>query len=233
MANYQLLKADIDKKVYQNGKQEITGENLNSILNAMVTTLGAGYQFISVATPTNPGTAQTPDYKCFYLATTPGTYTNLGGLVVADGEIAILKWDTSWSREAVGLASSKRVDQLFAQSYQPTFGDFVFQPRVQDFEVGMLDANGDNYPHLKKIRTKIFIPAHEGDTLINVYTKDLYRGGNQGFNIFEYDENYNFIRSSKAYIVDNYTFGENCAYVRFFFYVAGQPVITQEIINAH
>ena len=99
MANYQLLKADIDEKVYQNGLQEITGENLNSVLNAMVTTLGAGYQFMGVATPTNPGTAQTPDYKCFYLATTPGTYTNLGGLVVADGEVAILKYDTSWIKE--------------------------------------------------------------------------------------------------------------------------------------
>ena len=41
MANYQLLKADIDEKVYQNGAQEITGANLNSVLNAMVTTLGA------------------------------------------------------------------------------------------------------------------------------------------------------------------------------------------------
>ena len=85
MANYNLLKADIDAKVYQNGKQEITGENLNSVLNAMVASLGVGYQFMGMATPINPGSAQTPDYKCFYLATTPGTYTNLGGLVVADG----------------------------------------------------------------------------------------------------------------------------------------------------
>ena len=112
MANYQLLKADIDAKVYQNGKQEITGENLNSVLNAMVTTLGAGYQFIGVATPTNPGATQTPDYKCFYLATTPGTYTNLGGLVVADGEVAILKYDTSWTKEVTGAATADQVSQL-------------------------------------------------------------------------------------------------------------------------
>lgn len=112
MANYQLLKADIDKKVYQNGKQEITGENLNSVLNAMVTTLGAGYQFMGVATPTNPGTAQTPDYKCFYLATTPGTYTNLGGLVVADGEVSILKYDSSWTKEVTGIATAEQLNQL-------------------------------------------------------------------------------------------------------------------------
>ena len=55
MANYQLLKADIDAKVYQNGHQEITGENLNYVLHQMVTTLGAEYQFAGVATiDTNP-----------------------------------------------------------------------------------------------------------------------------------------------------------------------------------
>ena len=112
MANYQLLKADIDAKVYQNGTQEITGENLNSVLNAMVASLGVGYQFMGMATPINPGTAQNPDYKCFYLATTPGTYTNLGGLVVADGEIAILKYDTSWIKEVTGIAIAESVSQL-------------------------------------------------------------------------------------------------------------------------
>lgn len=112
MANYQLLKADIDAKVYQNGKQEITGENLNSVLNAMVASLGAGYQFMGMATPTNPGTAQTPDYKCFYLATTPGTYTYLGGLVVADGEVAFLKYGTSWTKEVTGIASVDQLNQL-------------------------------------------------------------------------------------------------------------------------
>ncbi|MDY4837260.1 MAG: metallophosphoesterase [Lachnospiraceae bacterium] len=112
MAKYQLLKADIDAKVYQNGKQEITGENLNSVLNAMVASLGVGYQFMGMATPTNPGTAQTPDYKCFYIATTPGKYTNLGGLVVADGEVAILKYDSSWTKEVTGAATADQVSQL-------------------------------------------------------------------------------------------------------------------------
>ena len=112
MANYQLLKADIDAKVYQNGKQEITGENLNSVLNAMVASLGVGYQFMGMATPTNPGTTQTPDYKCFYIATTPGTYTYLGGLVVADGEVALLKWDSSWTKEVTGIATTDQLNQL-------------------------------------------------------------------------------------------------------------------------
>ena len=45
MANYQLLKADIDEKVYENAQQKITGANLNSVLNKMVDSLGKGYQF--------------------------------------------------------------------------------------------------------------------------------------------------------------------------------------------
>lgn len=85
---------------------------MNSVLTAMVNSLGAGYQFIGVATPTNPGSNQTPDYKCFYLATTPGTYTNLGGLVVADGEVAILKYDSSWTKEVTGIATAAQLNQL-------------------------------------------------------------------------------------------------------------------------
>ena len=110
MANYQLLKADIDAKVYQNGKQEITGENLNSVLNAMVTTLGAEYQFAGVATTaTNPGT---PDAKVFYIANGKGTYTNFGGIEVTEDEVVVLYWDTAWHKEATGIASQEKLTKL-------------------------------------------------------------------------------------------------------------------------
>lgn len=110
MANYQLLKADIDKKVYQNGHQEITGANLNSVLNAMVTTLGAEYQFAGVATTaTNPGT---PDAKVFYIANGKGTYTNFGGIEVTEDEVVVLYWDTAWHKEATGIASADKLNQL-------------------------------------------------------------------------------------------------------------------------
>lgn len=112
MSEYSSLKATINANVKTNNNQEITGSVMNSVLNAMVNTLGAGYQFMGVATPTNPGTAQTPDYKCFYLATTPGTYTNLGGLVVADGEVDILKYDSSWTKEVTGIATAESVHLL-------------------------------------------------------------------------------------------------------------------------
>lgn len=112
MSDYSSLKATINANVKANNNQEITGSIMNSVLNAMVNSLGAGYQFMGVATPTNPGTAQNPDYKCFYLATTPGTYTNLGSLVVTDGEVAILKYDSSWTKEVTGIATTDQLNQL-------------------------------------------------------------------------------------------------------------------------
>ena len=110
MANYQLLKADIDKKVYQNGEQEITGANLNAVLNAMVTTLGAGYQFAGVATiGTNP---ENPDAKVFYIANGKGTYTNFGGLEVTEDEVVVLYWDTAWHKVSTGIASNEKLSEL-------------------------------------------------------------------------------------------------------------------------
>ena len=110
MANYQLLKADIDEKVYQNGHQEITGENLNFVLNQMVTTLGAEYQFAGVATKdTNPGT---PDAKVFYIANGKGTYTNFGGINVTEDEVVVLYWDTAWHKVSTGIASDEKLSEL-------------------------------------------------------------------------------------------------------------------------
>lgn len=39
MADYSALKQEVDSKVYENTEQQITGEKLNSVLNAMVDTI--------------------------------------------------------------------------------------------------------------------------------------------------------------------------------------------------
>lgn len=110
MANYANIKATIDANIKQNGNEEITGPVLNSVLNAMVTTIGAGYQYAGVATPsTNPGS---PDNRVFYIAATAGTYTNFNGLVVADGEVVVFRWDSSWHKDVTGIATSGQVSQL-------------------------------------------------------------------------------------------------------------------------
>lgn len=96
MANYATLKAAINAVIKTNGNKEITGEVLNQVLNAMVTSLGANYQFAGVATPsTNPGT---PDQNVFYMAIEAGTYTNFNATVLPAG-ISILLWNGSWSHQ--------------------------------------------------------------------------------------------------------------------------------------
>ncbi len=110
MSNYNSLKATINANIKTNGNQEITGNILNSVLNAIVNTLGAGYQYAGIATSsTNPGT---PDANVFYIAATAGTYTNMGGLVVFDGEVAILKYNGSWTKDVTGVATAEQVSQL-------------------------------------------------------------------------------------------------------------------------
>lgn len=95
MANYSNLKSAIDTNIKTNGNEEITGAILNTVLNSMVSSLGAGYQYMGVATTsTNPGT---PDAKVFYLAYTPGTYTNFNGIAVTG--LCVLKYDTAWSKD--------------------------------------------------------------------------------------------------------------------------------------
>lgn len=116
MSNYNSLKATIDANIKQNGNQEITGQILNSVLNQMVTTLGAGYQFAGVATTaTNPGT---PDAKVFYIANGKGTYTNFGGIEVTEDEVVVLYWDTAWHKVSTGIASNEKLSELESEVSQ-------------------------------------------------------------------------------------------------------------------
>ena len=127
MANYQLLKADIDAKVYENAYREITGENLNSVLNAMVTTLGAEYQFAGVATiATNPGT---PDAKVFYIANGKGNYEKFGGINVTEDEVVVLYWDSSWHKVATGIASQAKLSELESKVDEIIMDDVPFTLR--------------------------------------------------------------------------------------------------------
>lgn len=110
MANYKSLKTTINANVKRNGNQEITGQILNSVLTAMVDTLGTGYSFAGVATPaTNPGT---PDAKVFYIANGKGSYTHFGELEVTEDEVVVLYWDSLWHKELTGIAREENLTNL-------------------------------------------------------------------------------------------------------------------------
>lgn len=111
MAQYANLKADIVAAIYNNSNQEITGAVLQGILTQIVDTVGADYLYVGVATPTtNPGTI---DQRVFYIASQAGTYTNFGGIVVAEDDgVVILKYNSSWTKETTGIASAAQLNQL-------------------------------------------------------------------------------------------------------------------------
>ena len=110
MANYNNLKTAIQDVIKANGNQEITGEIMQNALLSMINSLGAGYQFVSVATPeTNPGT---PDQKVFYIANGKGTYVNFGGLVVDEDEVVLLVYDDAWKKLLSGIASNSKLTEL-------------------------------------------------------------------------------------------------------------------------
>lgn len=116
MGNYNTLKAYIDQYIKQNGNKEITGPVLNSVLNVMVIALGLGYRYRGSVTPSSEG--GTPDANSIYIATEPGVYTNFGGIVVEEGEVAALLYDNEWHKETIDKSkrflTQEQYDELVA-----------------------------------------------------------------------------------------------------------------------
>lgn len=109
MANYDNLISAIKASIKPNGTQAITGQVLQDTLLSMVSQLGKNCAFGGVATPsTNPST---PTINTFYIATEAGTYTKMGGLVLADGEVAILSWNgTSWQKHTIDVVNESAIN---------------------------------------------------------------------------------------------------------------------------
>lgn len=111
MANYSALLTTINNVIKQNGIGDIDGPKLNDVLTRMVAALGTGYEFMGVATLDT--TPVTTDARIFYIAGEVGTYSHFGsGLSVSDGEIAIFKYDTAWTKITTPIASAAQVSQL-------------------------------------------------------------------------------------------------------------------------
>lgn len=99
MANYQSLISNIQNNINANGNNEITGTLLQNVLVSMITALGAGYQFVGIATPaTNPST---PDERVFMLGSS-GTYPNFGPAEIPSGNLGVFYYDGSgWHYGAI------------------------------------------------------------------------------------------------------------------------------------
>ena len=101
------------KSYFETGDRP-TQRQFEDLIDSMVSD---GFAFMGTAvltpTPTDPGT---PDQKMVYIAVEPGIYTNFGNLVVADGEVALLKYDSSWTKEATGIASQAKLTKLESEA---------------------------------------------------------------------------------------------------------------------
>lgn len=164
MANYANLKSDIAGVIRTNNNEEITGDILQEQLLGMVDSLGAGFQYKGVATPTTaPGT---PDENVFYIASTAGTYTNFGGLAVAEGEVAILKYNGSWAKEVTGAATAAQVTQLGQE-----VKDIFKKADSDEYIDAVLDADGriieatkpDGTKYIQKLESPDLPDYHEQD----------------------------------------------------------------------
>lgn len=103
MGNYEQLKAAVSDVIKTNGTQAITGQVLQNTLLTIINSLGSNYQFVGIAeTNTNPGT---PDQNVFYLAG-EGTYTNFSNLTIETGQLGVLKWNGSWSKQVLEIGAS-------------------------------------------------------------------------------------------------------------------------------
>lgn len=183
MSQYQAIKAATNAYIKTNGRQEITGNILNSILNAIIDSLGRFFQFVDIAKPTDdPGE---PDQNVVYFAGTAGTYANFGGIVVNSWEIAVLKYDGEWTKEVVyqipSDLSAYTNDVGFVT--QDTLGinndDLVNDPAkgIQFADrVNGVNTNGKNYVILRTDKT-FAEQVTESDTIYEIrYAFDLGGG---------------------------------------------------------
>ena len=115
MANYATLTQQINAAIKTNGANQISGQTLQTILDSMVASLGAAYQFcgMAVLTPTATVPPSSPDYNIAYIAVEPGTYANFGGTVIAPGEVGVFAYNGSWSytvKRAIELVNNVTTD---------------------------------------------------------------------------------------------------------------------------
>ena len=111
MANYETLKTAIQQVIKTNDNNEITGALLQQSLLAIINSLGIGYQFVGIATPTtNP---EIYDQKVFYIANGKGLYKNFGSINIDEDEVVLLIFENAWTKVLTGIASNSKLTALF------------------------------------------------------------------------------------------------------------------------
>lgn len=213
MANYASLKTAIKNVIKTNGNNEITGQLLQQALLSMVNSLGSGYQFFGVATPK---TKLDPfDQRIFYIASEPGTYTSFDGIVLENGEIAILQYGTSWEKKTITVIDAKsddgKLNALVDGLVSSSPGKNIVDPaKLLYGGVINLDGSIDSSYSDTEYCLSGYIPVKQQNIIANAFLSS------EGFGAFNvYDENGKFLR--KISNSQQYTYQNGDAYVRICF----------------
>lgn len=98
MANYHAIKAAVNAYIKRNGRREITGSILNSVLSALIDSLGKYFQFRGVITPDDvPGD---PDQNVAYIGGAD-VYPNFEDLEIPSGYIGVFMWNGEWEIKTI------------------------------------------------------------------------------------------------------------------------------------
>ncbi len=205
MANYNILKAAIVSAIKQNGNNEITGNLLQQQLLAMVNSLGAGYQFAGVATPTtNPGT---PDFNVFYFAG-PGTYQYFDGVTIPEQNIGLLSYNGAWNVSTI---------QTMPFSAETILNDIV----------QLYDGETPIYPRTRA--EAVFFDDDTEKTLDQKMAEIDVDGINQQIEEINYELEHesgpNYVNDSKIYSNGNVVANEGTIASDFIPYVPGSSVL--------
>lgn len=126
MGNYNTLKTAIQDVIKTNGNNEITGALLQQSLLAIITSLGAGYQYAGVATPETQ--LDVTDQRKFWIAATPGNYTN--GAVLAENDVAIISFSSGWEKYTLNIPTKTEFNKLRTLIGEPNTGNTSYEYSV-------------------------------------------------------------------------------------------------------
>ena len=217
MANWTALKAAVAAVIKTNGNKEITGAVLQTILNSIISNVGANATYKGVAiTTTTPGT---PDGNEWYFAANSGTYSNFNGYVHDGTEIVVLSNVTgNWVGTKTGIATRNNQLALDEAKISKKKGTNLFNSA--DFLTGYYIASNGRLSVNAEWGVTGFIPFTQANA--NVISNFFAVLSSGGYNAL-YDVNKNFIASFQG---NTATWQSNVAYVRF----SGTPIVAANTI---
>lgn len=113
MGNFDTTKVVIKNAIKENNNHEITGSILQNVLINMLNSIGVGYIFGGIATPTTEPETGT-NAPVYYIANEVGTYVNFDNIVVNKNEFAFLinGNDKKWKKTFINVPTAATVKAL-------------------------------------------------------------------------------------------------------------------------